>query len=186
MKIHWLNLKIFFSRSTGPISTKLSTKHPWVKGIQVCSIEGPAPFSRGDNCEIVRIHWGNLEIFSRTQLLISTNFNKSSSSKGDSTFPKRRAKQWKYMDNISKSFSPDLQALLQLNIIYGTNYLWVKGIYICTNKGLFNFQEEANYFEFLFSFNQHDGKIIFCEYMFIDWNCFSGERLDPWAFWVFF
>ena len=29
-KIHWI-LKIFFSRTTGPISTKLWTMHPWVK-----------------------------------------------------------------------------------------------------------------------------------------------------------
>ena len=30
-KIHWQNLKIFFSRTTGAIWTKLSTKHPWIK-----------------------------------------------------------------------------------------------------------------------------------------------------------
>ena len=28
-------------KSTEPISTKLGTKHPWVKGIQVCSNEEP-------------------------------------------------------------------------------------------------------------------------------------------------
>ena len=32
-------------------STKLGTKHPWVKGIQVCSNEGLRPFTRGDNNE---------------------------------------------------------------------------------------------------------------------------------------
>ena len=31
-KIHLQNLKIFF---TGPVSTKLDTKHPWVKREQV-------------------------------------------------------------------------------------------------------------------------------------------------------
>ena len=44
--------KIFFSRTTGtsgPISTKLGTKHFWVMGNQVCSNEGPCPFPRGDN-----------------------------------------------------------------------------------------------------------------------------------------
>ena len=45
---------IIFSRTTGPISTKLGTKHPWVKGIQVCSNEGPHPFPRGDNYEIAK------------------------------------------------------------------------------------------------------------------------------------
>ena len=39
MKIQLRNLKIF-SRTTEPISTKLDTKHPWIKGIQVCSNEG--------------------------------------------------------------------------------------------------------------------------------------------------
>ena len=41
VKIHWQNFKIFFSRTTGPISTKLGTKHLWVKRIQVCLKEGP-------------------------------------------------------------------------------------------------------------------------------------------------
>ena len=40
---------IFFFRTTGPISTKLDTKHLWVKGIQVYSNEGPCSFPRGDN-----------------------------------------------------------------------------------------------------------------------------------------
>ena len=44
VKIHWQNLENFFSRTTGPISTKLGTKYPWVKGIQVCSNKGPALF----------------------------------------------------------------------------------------------------------------------------------------------
>ena len=48
-------LFIFFSRTTGLISTKLSTKHPWAKGIQVCSNEGP-PFPKGDNYKIAKIH----------------------------------------------------------------------------------------------------------------------------------
>ena len=43
-RLHWQNLKIFFSRTTEPFSTKLGTKHPWVKGIQVYSNEGPRLF----------------------------------------------------------------------------------------------------------------------------------------------
>ena len=55
-KIH-LNLKnLLFFRTTWSISTKLCTMHPWVKGIQVCSNEGPSPFPRGDNYEIAKIH----------------------------------------------------------------------------------------------------------------------------------
>ena len=54
---------IFSSRTSGPISTKLGTKHLWVKGIQVCLNEGPHPFPRGDNKEIAKIHWPTLKIF---------------------------------------------------------------------------------------------------------------------------
>ena len=44
--------KIFFSRTTEPIP-----KHSWMKGIQVCSNDVPCPFPRGDNYEILKIHW---------------------------------------------------------------------------------------------------------------------------------
>ena len=54
--IHRRNLKIFFSRTSGLISTKLSTMHLCVKESQVCSNEGPRPFPRGDNYEITKIH----------------------------------------------------------------------------------------------------------------------------------
>ena len=73
VKIHWWNLKIFFSRTIEPFSTKLDAKHPWTKGIQVCSNEGPHPFPRGDYCEIAKIHRRNSKIFfSRTTEPIST------------------------------------------------------------------------------------------------------------------
>ena len=49
VKIQWQNFKIFFYRTTGQILTKLGTKYSWVKGIQVCSNEGPRPIPRGDN-----------------------------------------------------------------------------------------------------------------------------------------
>ena len=38
---------IFFSRTTGSISTKLGTKHPWVKGIQIYFNEGSRSFFKG-------------------------------------------------------------------------------------------------------------------------------------------
>ena len=57
----------FFSRTTGPNLTKLGTNQPWVKGIQVCSNEGPGPHQRGDNHENAKIGWCHLKIFfSRT------------------------------------------------------------------------------------------------------------------------
>ena len=42
------NLKTFFSRTTGPISTKRGTKHPWVKGNQVYSNKEPFRFQKVD------------------------------------------------------------------------------------------------------------------------------------------
>ena len=38
-----------FKKTTEQISTKLGTEHPWVKGTQVCSNEGPRPYQRGDD-----------------------------------------------------------------------------------------------------------------------------------------
>ena len=55
-KIHERTLKIFSLRTTGPISTKLGTKHPWDMEIHVSSIEELCPFPRVDNNEIVKIH----------------------------------------------------------------------------------------------------------------------------------
>jgi hypothetical protein len=52
----WGNLKIFFSRTTGPILARLGTNHPWVKRIQVCSYEGNSSSLRGDNNERVKMH----------------------------------------------------------------------------------------------------------------------------------
>ena len=75
-KIHWLIWKIIFSRTTVPISTKLDTKHPWVKGIQVCSNERFRPLSKGIINEIAKIHWLIWKIFfSRTTVPISTKLD---------------------------------------------------------------------------------------------------------------
>jgi hypothetical protein len=47
VKMGWDHLKIFFSRTTGSILTRLGTNHPWVKGIQDCSKEGDSPWVKG-------------------------------------------------------------------------------------------------------------------------------------------
>jgi hypothetical protein len=57
VKIGWGHLKIFFSRTTGPILIRLGTNHPWGQGIQVCSNEEDSPSPRGDNNKKVKIHW---------------------------------------------------------------------------------------------------------------------------------
>ena len=73
LSVHSLTFHIFISRTTGSISMKLGTKHPLMKGIQVCSNEGPRPSPRWDNYEIAKIHFQNLKIFfSRTIWPIST------------------------------------------------------------------------------------------------------------------
>ena len=54
---------VFFSSTDGLISTKHGIKYSLVKGINVCSNEGPHLFSRGDNNEIAKIHGRNFKIF---------------------------------------------------------------------------------------------------------------------------
>jgi hypothetical protein len=64
----------FFSRTTGPILTKLGTNHSWGKGILNCSNEGDCPSPRGDNYKRVKMHSKLFKIFlSRTSRPISIN-----------------------------------------------------------------------------------------------------------------
>jgi hypothetical protein len=58
----------FFSRTTGPILTRLDKNHPWVEGTRVWSNKRDSPSPRGDNSERVKIQWKFLNIFSRTNL----------------------------------------------------------------------------------------------------------------------
>jgi hypothetical protein len=58
--------KIFFSRTSRPITIKLGINHPWVQGIRNCSNKGPGPLQRGDNLENAKIGWVHLKIFLRT------------------------------------------------------------------------------------------------------------------------
>ena len=103
---------IFFSRTTGPLSTKLGTKYPWMKGIQVCSRKGPRLFPRGDNYEIAKIHWRNLKNY-------TSNFNqtwhKVFLSEGDSSFVKsnipisKETSKWDSENTLTKFKSLLLQ-----------------------------------------------------------------------------
>jgi hypothetical protein len=90
----WGHLKILFSRTTGPILTRLGTNHPWRERIQVSLKEVDSPSPRGDNSERVKIHiifffnfllqnqhtkvnqgWGHLKIlFLRTMKPEKLNF----------------------------------------------------------------------------------------------------------------
>ena len=48
-KIHRQNLRIFFSRTTGPMSTKPTIVLPRMRGIQVCSNEEPVNLHKVNN-----------------------------------------------------------------------------------------------------------------------------------------
>jgi hypothetical protein len=50
------NIFDFFSRTYGPILTRLGTNHPWGEGIQVCSNKGDRLSPRGDDSERVKMH----------------------------------------------------------------------------------------------------------------------------------
>ena len=87
---------IFFSRTTEPISTKLGTKHPWLKGIQT-----------GYNYNIAKIHCRNLKIFfSKTTGTISTKLrHKAFLGKGDSGSPSFSKGSWlRYSKNKFTKF----------------------------------------------------------------------------------
>jgi hypothetical protein len=58
--------KKIFSKTSWQISIKLTTNHPWVKGILNCSNKLPGPLQREDNYENAQMGWGHLKIFSRT------------------------------------------------------------------------------------------------------------------------
>jgi hypothetical protein len=49
--------KIFFSRTSWPISIKLGINHPWVMGIINCSNKGPGFLQRGDNHRNAEMGW---------------------------------------------------------------------------------------------------------------------------------
>ena len=70
---HW---KLFFSRTTWPISTELGTKHSLVKVFFLD--KRPLPFLRGNDKEKAEIHEQNLKIlFSRTTSVFQPNLAQS-------------------------------------------------------------------------------------------------------------
>ena len=69
VKIHWKFLKIFFFRTSRPISIKLGINHPWVKEILNCSNKGPGLLQRGDNHKNAKMGWVYLRKSSSTEPL---------------------------------------------------------------------------------------------------------------------
>ena len=129
-KIHWRNF--CFSRTTWPISTKLSTKHPLMMEIQVYSKEGPYPFQREDSKNTLT----NFKIFiSRTTWLISIKLNAKypwlkgiqvCSNEGSRPFPRRDNYEiakihWQYFKIFSYRTTGSIWTKL------GRKRPWVKG-----------------------------------------------------------
>ena len=134
----------FFSRTTGPILTKLGTNHPWGEGIQVCSNEGDCPSPRGDNSETVKIHWKFLKIFfSRTScpnsIKLGTHYPwmkeiQVCSNKGP--VPLLRGDNYKNVKmgwgHLKIYFSRTTEPILTR---LGTDHLWGEGFQVCSNEG---------------------------------------------------
>jgi hypothetical protein len=59
----YIEKKNFFSRTSWPISIKINTNHPWMKGIVNCSNKVLGPLQRGENQKNVKI-WQGHQIFS--------------------------------------------------------------------------------------------------------------------------
>ena len=75
-KLHWLNLKTFFSKTTRAISTKRGTKHHWVVGIQIFQMKGHILFQGEIILKNSKINWRNGKIFfSRSTGPISTKLD---------------------------------------------------------------------------------------------------------------
>ena len=47
--VNFSHFRLLLSKTTGPISTKFGTKHPWVEVIQICSNEGLYPSQKVGN-----------------------------------------------------------------------------------------------------------------------------------------
>ena len=86
--LNFLHFHLFRWKIVGPILTKLGTKHPWVKRIQVCYNEGSCPYLRRCNNRIAKLHLRNLKKkFSKTTGPISTEHDaKHPSMKGTQVF----------------------------------------------------------------------------------------------------
>ena len=73
VKIYRKLLKIFFSKTTRPISTKIDTEHSWLKGIKFRSNDGICLFSKRRysnnvrytymyNCLYLKNRWANFNL----------------------------------------------------------------------------------------------------------------------------
>ena len=133
-KTHWHNLKKIFSRTTGPISTKLGTMHPWVTGIKVYSNEGPHKlestywfdlFSNASHMPLGLLcsMLSSCELFGCSPHELKTSLDLSSSS--------------------VVNRSPSVQKL------YFFDFIWIPWVYIIRNKkkSIFKWKEPTLIFE---------------------------------------
>ena len=134
-------LSLFSSRAIGQISTNLSTKHSWVKKIQICSNDRCLTFPRIENNEIAKVHLWNLikslkiQFQSKLAYRVSLGDGVSTLIKGSATpfsrlYNNKIVKMQWYNLNIffSRATGPFLTKLC-------TKHLGVKWIQVCSNKG---------------------------------------------------
>ena len=117
-----VHIFIFFSRTTRPISTRYSTKHPWVIGIQVYSNEGTRLFPREDNNQIAK---------SIAQI---KNFLQNLSVSFKQTWHKVSFGKWMFKWRATPGSNK-----------IGAKYPWMKGILVFTSKGPRHFLKRDNY-----------------------------------------
>ena len=149
-KMHWWNLKIFFSRTTGPIQLNFAqscTKHPWMVGISSFLKWRATPFSKGRYMLLRNskntFNWWILKIFfSRNSPLISLLLGQKHpwvvliqvcSNEGPRPFPKGDNYKivkilWQNLDKFPSRITGPISTKLR------TKHPWVKGIQVCSNK----------------------------------------------------
>jgi hypothetical protein len=88
----WGHLKIFFSRFTGPVLTRLGTNHPWRERIQLSLKEGDSSSPRGDNSERVKIH----QFFFKKNLLLQNQQAKINQTWNKLSFGEENSSLFKY------------------------------------------------------------------------------------------
>jgi hypothetical protein len=125
-----------------------------VKEIQVCSNKVPGPLQRGDNHRNIKMGWGHSKIFfSRTTGPILTSLGTHhpwreriwvSLKKGDSLCPRGdNSERVKIHRKFFKIFFSRTSRPKSIKL--GINYLWVKRIQVCSNKGPGPFERGDNH-----------------------------------------
>ena len=111
-----------------------------MKGIQVCSNEGPRPFPSGDIYKIAKIHWRNFKIFfwRITGPIFKLNWHIAPLDEVDSSLFTWRTRHFPRGDyEIAKIQWRNLKILSRttgsISTKLATMHSWVIGIQVCSN-----------------------------------------------------